>query len=129
MPAVAAKPKVKGKAKESSPARRRAAVHPPITLRGFIRKSEAGGYEGICLTLNLAVHGSTVGDVEQKLHSIIVAYLQDADQDGTWDKFVPRHAPTAYYFTYYLYRILGPLLSAFQDFKLYEESAPCAANA
>lgn len=97
-------------------------------LRGFIRKAEDGSYEGICLTLNLPARGHSMDEVEQKLRELIVAYLRDAVQDGTWDEFVPRRAPFSYYAAYYWYNLLASL-DAINDFKLFIESAPCSAHA
>ncbi len=100
-----------------------------IVLRGFIRKAEDGSYEGICLTLNLPVRGRSIDEADQKLRDLIVAYLRDAAQDGTWNEFVPRRAPLSYYAAYYWYSLLAAL-HAINDFKLFVESAPdCMAHA
>lgn len=101
-----------------------------VVLRGFIRRAEDGsGYEGICLTLNLPVRGRTIEETERKLHDLVIAYLRDAAQDGTWNEFVPRRAPLSYYAAYYWYSLLAAL-HAINDFKLFVESAPdCTAHA
>ena len=99
-----------------------------LVLRGFIRQADGGAYEGICLTLNLAVRGNTLQEVDSKLRDLIVAYLADAMREGSWEHFVPRRAPLSYYLTYYSY-VMRAEFSAVNHFKLFVESAPCPANA
>lgn len=100
-----------------------------IRLRGFIRKASDGAYEGICLTLNLAVRGKSEEAVEIKLRELIVAYLNDVIREGSWDEFVPRRAPLPYYAAYAWYWILSAL-HQMNGFKLFIETAPnCMAHA
>ena len=101
----------------------------PLVLRGYIRKAGPDRFEGICLNLNLAVVGESVEDVEKKLRDLILAYLEDVANDGSWDDFVPRRAPLSYYFTFYWYMLLAEL-NAITDFRMFVESAPtCTAHA
>ena len=101
-----------------------------FVLKGFIRRAKNGSFEGICLTLNLAVRGRSIEDTEQRLFELIVAYLEDAKRSGTWEKLVPRHAPAFYYLEYYRLRFLSHFRSLV-DFKLFVRSAPddCMAHA
>ncbi len=94
-----------------------------IVLKGFIRKAQDGAYEGICLTLNLAVRGRSMDEAEGKLHKLIGAYLEDVEREGSWKEFVPRRAPFSYYLTYNWYCLLAAL-HALGDFKLFVESVP-----
>src|ERR1700690_851294 len=83
-----------------------------LVLKGYI-KGTHGSYDGVCLNLNLAVRGRTIEETEQKLHHLILAYLMDAQQSGTWNQMVPRRAPFSYYREYYFLRLLShfPLAS------------------
>jgi len=129
MPTTAAAPTPATNASNEAELRGHHSMGRRTVLRGFIRKAGEGKYEGICLTLNLAVRGSSMEEVEQKLHAVIVAYLEDAVRDGNWNEFVPRRAPFSYYATYSWY-VLRALLRAVNDFKLFVESAPsCPAHA
>ena len=104
-------------------------VRRTFILKGFIRRAKNGSYEGICLTLNLAVRGRSIEDTERRLFELIVAYLEDAKRSGTWDEMVPRHAPSSYYVEYYRLRLLSHFRSLV-DFKLFVRSAPdCMAHA
>jgi len=98
-------------------------------LRGYIRQAPDGSYQGMCLTLNLAARGRSLEDTEKKLFALIVAYLTDAQESGTWRALVPRRAPLSYYMTYFRLRIFSPFRSL-MDFKLFVQSAPdCPAHA
>lgn len=100
----------------------------PLIIKGYIRKV-GDTYQGVCLTLDLAVEGNNLEETYQKLQVLIVAYLQDAQEDGTWDQFVPRHAPISHYAAYYGYSLLAAV-NAITDFSTFIESAPvCAAHA
>lgn len=129
MPAVAerpAAPNVSDASNQKVTDRMHSTRH--IILRGFIREAQDGAYEGICLTLNLAVRGHSLEEVDSKLRDVIIAYLRDASREGNWKQFVPRHAPLSYYATYCLYSIRARI-HAVNNFKLFVESAPCSANA
>ncbi|HEV2341508.1 MAG TPA: hypothetical protein VGS15_06910 [Candidatus Acidoferrales bacterium] len=129
MPAVAdrpAPPKLADASNQKETDRMRLARN--VVLRGFIRRADDGVYEGICLTLNLAVRGKSLEEVDNKLRNVIIAYLSDATREGNWDDFVPRRAPLSYYITYYWYGIRAKF-HAVNHFKLFVESAPCPANA
>lgn len=129
MPAVAdrpAPPTISGASNQKATGHMR--LERNIILRGFIRQAHDGAYEGICLTLNLAVRGKSLEEVDRKLQSVILAYLHDATREGNWDQFVPRRAPLSYYVTYYWYGIRAKF-HAVNHFKLFVESAPCPANA
>lgn len=101
-----------------------------IVLKGFIRKSRVNSsYEGICLTLNLAVCGHSLEETDQKLHALIVAYLEDAAKTGHWAEMIPRRAPASYYIEYYRLRLLSHF-NSLVDFKLFVQSVPpCTAHA
>jgi len=101
-----------------------------ILLKGYIKssKEDQGPYEGVCLNLNLVVRGRTLEETEQKLFLLIVAYLSDAQKDGTWNDLVPRRAPASYYFQYYVLKIQSHFRSL-AEFKLFVRSAPCMAHA
>ena len=112
------------KPKKKMPEVRRA----PLLLKGYIR-GENGQYEGVCLTLNLVVRGRTLEETDKKLLELIVAYLSDAQKDGTWNDLVPRHAPLSYYAEYYRLKVMSHFRSL-ADFKLFVRTAPpCSAHA
>jgi hypothetical protein len=122
--ATASEPQRKASAsKQSMPDPRKSLV-----LKGYVRATETGQYEGVCLNLNLAVHGQTLEETDEKLLSLIVAYLADAQKDGTWNDLVPRHAPLSYYATYYRLKVMSNFRSL-ADFKLFVRTAPCPAHA
>jgi hypothetical protein len=100
----------------------------PLVLKGFIKGTPNGSYDGVCLTLNLAVRGRSIEEAEQKLHDLILAYLDDAQKSGTWNDLVPRKAPFSYYQQYYFLRLLSHFRSI-AEFKLFVCSAPCPAHA
>ncbi len=99
-----------------------------LVLKGYIRATENGQFEGVCLNLNLVVRGRTLEDTDKNLLDLIVAYLDDAQKDGTWNDLVPRRAPLSYYVEYYRLKVLSHFRSLV-DFKLFVRSAPCSAHA
>jgi hypothetical protein len=108
--------------------RSRPASARPLVIKGYIRKV-GNVYQGVCLTLDLSVEGKSLDETSQKLHTLIVEYLRDAQEDGTWSEFVPRRAPASYYLTYYGYLFLAAV-NAVKDFSSFVESAPvCASHA
>lgn len=110
---------------ESEAAKSDVSSAPPktIMLRGFFHRAADGKYEGICLTLNLAVRGNSLSDVENKMCELTVAYLEDATASGHWDDLVPRHAPLYYYLIFNYYKFLSHF-KAFSDLKIFIQSAP-----
>jgi len=99
-----------------------------LVLKGYIRAAENGQFEGVCLNLNLVVRGRTLEDTDKKLLDLIIAYLDDAQKDGTWDDLVPRRAPLSYYVEYYRLKVSSHFRSLV-DFKLFVRSAPFSAHA
>lgn len=108
--------------------KRNVAPKKSLVLKGYIRATENGQFEGVCLNLNLVARGRTLEDTDKKLLELIVAYLNDAQKDGTWSDLVPRRAPLSYYIEYYRLKMLSHFRSLV-DFKLFVRSAPCSAHA
>lgn len=115
---------------ERSPSSSKPSMAPKksLVLKGYIRAAENGQFEGVCLNLNLVVRGRTLEDTDKKLLDLIIAYLDDAQKDGTWDDLVPRRAPLSYYVQYYRLKVLSHFRSLV-DFKLFVRSAPSSAHA
>jgi hypothetical protein len=111
-----------------SASKREMAPKKSLVLKGYIRATGNGQFEGVCLNLNLVVRGRTLEDTDKKLLDLMIAYLDDARKDGTWDDLVPRRAPLSYYAEYYRLKVRSHFRSLV-DFKLFVRSAPCSAHA
>ncbi len=65
-----------------------------ITLHSIIEK-EKSLYSALCLELDVASQGRTIGQAKKNLKEAVAVYLEDVLQAGEAKDFIPRPAPRA----------------------------------
>ena len=63
-----------------------------LILHGLIEK-ENGLYSALCLELDVASQGRTIGEAKKNLQEAIEIYLEDVIEAKNQEDFIPRPAP------------------------------------
>ncbi len=96
-----------------------------IKLRGYIEQKSDNNYFGVCLDLNLHVHGKSLQETHLKLNQLIKWYIKDAIKNKEIAKFIPRRAPARLYLKYYKFKciflIIFHIHKFFETFQIQEE--------
>ena len=76
-----------------------------LVLRCYARRLIGGGWYGVCLDFNLAAEADSFDELKQKIHEMIVSYLEvvlDTDDKNSIPELIERKAPLIDWIKYYL---------------------------